>query len=449
MRALSRSDMTSAQTPVDVPPQSPSKPASLIRRLAGNRRLLSLADQAVISITNMGTTIIIGRVCAREQLGLYASGYSLVLLATAVQAALITTPYTISNPHMRGEAHRLYKGNTLLQQICLCAIWMSAFLCAALWTSNRSGSTDLGRVFLTLAVVSGFICFREFARRISCAELRFPLALSIDSLAGLLQLSGIAALAITGRLGAAAALALMGAASGIAGSAWIAANWHKMTISLPHALGDFRRNWAFGKWLFSSSVLWSFSVEQYAWMIAAARGAVEASMWASCYGVMAFLNPIVLALNNDAGPRVSHDYAAGGLSDLRRTVLRSAGIAAIFTSPILIALLLFGARVVRLMYGPKYATGSALIVGLLATGFWLYACGLVFPYGMLALRRQKVDFSINLICFLTFLSVGIASIRGFGALGAAISFLSVQSVAFLSRVIGFEMAARHAAANAD
>src|SRR5450432_3181935 len=159
-------------------------PSPLIRRVAANRRVLSLADQAVISVTNMCTAIIIGRVCAKQELGLYASGYSLVLLATAVQAALITTPYTVSNPHLGGEAHRLYKGSTLLQQFCLSGIWMLAFLGSALWTMRHGGRNDLGTLFLTLAMVSGFICFREFARRISCAELRFPLALSIDGLAG-------------------------------------------------------------------------------------------------------------------------------------------------------------------------------------------------------------------------------------------------------------------------
>ena len=59
-------------------------------------------------------------------------------------------------------------------------------------------------------------------------------------------------------------------------------------------------------------------------------------MWASCYGVMAFLNPIVLALNNDAAPRVSNDYAAHGLEGLRRSVARSAGVAAVMTSPVLL-----------------------------------------------------------------------------------------------------------------
>jgi len=330
----------------------------------------------------------------------------------------------------------------MLQQICLSGISMLGFLCAALWADIRSSGKDLGNVFYTLTLVCGFICFREFARRISCAELRFPLALSMDGLAAALQIAGIAGLAFAGKLAAATALAAMGVASGVTTVAWIIVNRGSMTISLSHALADFRRNWAFGKWLFSSSVLWSFSIEQYPWMIAAARGAVEASVWASCYGVMAFLNPVVLALNNDAGPRVSHDYAAGGLSGLWKTVMRSASIAIALTLPILLVLVLFGSHIVRLMYGAKYG-GTGLIVGLLATGFCLYAGGLAFPYGLLALGRQRLDFAINVICIITFLSVGIALLRGQGALGAAYSFLTIQAVAFVSRVIAFRIAVRH------
>ena len=92
---------------------------ALRSRLVGlprNRRVLSLVDQAVISATNMATSIVIGRTCAKAELGLYASGLSLILLVTAVQSALIAVPYTISSPRIADEEHAIYKGSTLLQQ---------------------------------------------------------------------------------------------------------------------------------------------------------------------------------------------------------------------------------------------------------------------------------------------------------------------------------------------
>ena len=201
-----------------------------------------------------------------------------------------------------------------------------------------------------------------------------------------------------------------------------------------------------GRWLFASSVLWSVCIDQYPWLITTLRAPAEAAVWAACYGVMAFLNPVVLALNNDAAPRVANDFAAHGLDGLKKSVRRSAMVAAVMTLPILLALVLFGARLVKLMYGAKFvAAGGAsgglenagVIVDLLAAGLWMYAVGLAFPYGMLTLGRPAVDFAINVACMVSFLGVGLWLVRGYGVRGAACSYLLVQAVALVLRVVAF------------
>jgi O-antigen/teichoic acid export membrane protein len=441
--------MMSENTTIDASAVGPEprtrKVRGFIRRLALNRRSLSLVDQAVVSVTNMGTSVIVGRTCAKEQLGLYASGLSLILLLIAIQAALITVPYTISNPRIPKLEHPLYKGSTILQQICLVFIGMLIFLLFGVFGSFHS-SHELKSIFLTLAVVSGVVCFRDFVRRISYADLRFGFALLTDCVLAVLQLTAVSLLAWSHQLSARTALLATGFAAICGGAMWLVFNWSTISFSWNHALHGFRVNWTLGRWLFSSSVLWSLSVDQYPWVITTLSAPTEAAVWASCFGVMAFLNPIVLALNNDVAPRVSHDYARLGLSGLSRSVFRSAGIAAILTSPILAGLLLFGSRLVRLMYGAKYA-GNGFIVSALAVGVWFFAIGLAFPYGMLSLKRPGVDFAINVACFASFLAVGIWLIHAHGVYGAACSFLFVESVALALRILAFRRviatAARH------
>jgi O-antigen/teichoic acid export membrane protein len=158
---------------------------------------------------------------------------------------------------------------------------------------------------------------------------------------------------------------------------------------------------------------------------------------------MAFLNPVVLALNNDAAPRVSNDYANAGLAGLSRSVWHTAGIAFLITLPILATLVIFGAKLVTLMYGPRFA-GAGPIVDLLALGVCFYAVGLAFPYGLLTLKRANVDFSINIVCVVCFLALGIWLIRAEGVFGAACSFLMVQTVALILRVVAFRSVVRRA-----
>ena len=86
--------------------------------------------------------------------------------------------------------------------------------------------------------------------------------------------------------------------------------------------------------------------------------------------------------------------------------------------------------------GAKYG-GNGAIVSALAVGVWFYAIGLSFPYGLLTLKRPAVDFLINVACFASFLAVGIWLIRAHGVWGAAMSFLLVESVALILRIVAF------------
>ena len=415
------------------PTRQPVK--GLVQRLFRNRRSLSLLDQVVISGTNMCTSVIIGRTCPKAQLGLYASGLSLILLVTAIQSALIAVPYTISSPQIKKRERSGYKGNTIMQQATLVSVSMAVFLCIGLFGSGRANG-DLRAILLTLSLVSGIICFRDFARRISYAELHFGFALVLDGVLSLVQLVSIGILAWRHELTAGRALLAVGLASLTASLMWLFINWKTIYFSITHAVGGLRVNWALGRWLFASSVLWSICIDQYPWLITSLRAPAEAAIWASAYGVMAFLNPIVLALNNDAAPRVSNDYASRGLDGLSRSVVRSAAIAGILTLPVLVILLVFGAKLVRLMYGARFA-GTGPIVDLLAIGMWFYAISLSFPYGMLTLNRANIDFVINVACFVSFIVFGVILIRTYGVLGAAGSFLMVQSVALILRVVAF------------
>jgi len=63
-----------------------------------NQGLLSLGDQAVASITNFATGVIIARASSKEQFGLYMLGFTLILLVTDLQTSLIATPYMVYAP---------------------------------------------------------------------------------------------------------------------------------------------------------------------------------------------------------------------------------------------------------------------------------------------------------------------------------------------------------------
>jgi O-antigen/teichoic acid export membrane protein len=384
----------------------------------------------------------IGRMCPKAQLGLYASGLSLILLVTAIQTALVTVPYTISTTQIPKKEHSLYKGSTIMQQMTLVSLSMVVFCCIGLFGSGRAKG-DLHNILLTTSLVSGIICFRDFARRVSYAELHFSFALVLDGMLSLMQLILIGVLTWKHELTAGRALLAVGLASLSASLMWLMVNWKTISFSFNHAVRSLHVNWVLGRWLLASCVMWSLSIDQYPWLITALRAPSEAAIWASAWGVMAFLNPIIMALNNDAAPRASNDYVIHGVEGLSHQIVRSAVIAGVITLPVLITLLISGARLVVLMYGAKFV-GAGPIIDLLSLGAWFAAISLIFPYGMLALKRAEVDFAINLACIASFLAVGIWLIRVHGVLGAACSYLMVQTVALILRVVAFRCVVKSA-----
>ena len=435
--------------PLTVPPTAPAfsvtRWKNSARYFSTSRRFLSLVDQAIVSLTGMATTITLGRLCGKQQLGLYVSGLSLILLVTAVQNALLAVPYTICSAGMAMPQKRSYKGTTLLQQAGLSGIAAVMFVGSGTWQYSHRDGRDLYRVLFALAIVSTAVCFRDFARRLSYAELDFGFALTIDAVLAGIQVVGIALLAYLHRLSALHVLFVVAIASACAGGMWLSGNWRSFDISVHDALASLRINWRLGRWLLGSSLLWSVCIDQYPWLLTLSHSAAAAGVWASCYGVMAFLNPVVLALNNDAAPRVANDYEAHGVAGLRRSVHRSALIAGWVTLPILVVLVTYGGRLVVLMYGKQYA-GNGLIVTVLAIGLWCYAVSLAFPYGLLGLKRPGVDFSLNVLCIVAYLLIGLPLLLRFGVLGAAGSFLLVQVVALVGRVVSFQAVSQRAAA---
>ena len=100
--------------------------------------IVSLADQAVASATNFLTGVIIARACSKEELGLYMLGFSLILLMTDFQTSLITTPYMVYAPRLKGSAHALYTGSTLIHQLAFCLLTMLGVVCGAFAVTTRN-----------------------------------------------------------------------------------------------------------------------------------------------------------------------------------------------------------------------------------------------------------------------------------------------------------------------
>jgi O-antigen/teichoic acid export membrane protein len=391
-----------------------------------HQSIITLADQAVSSATNFATGIIIARACSKEELGLYMLGFSLIFLMTDFQTSLITTPYMVYSPRLKGRAHALYTGSTLVHQCAFCILTTLGVVCAAFAVNHGMGRQGLGPVLWALSVVIALIMLREHARRVSFARLRLKTAFLFDTSIAVGQISGLLLLAHFGLLSASRAFWVIGAVCGIAVMGWL---WSDREFYHPRwseSLADLKKNWVFGKWVFASGLVWALSMNLYPWFLAYFHGTASTGVWAACMGVVSVGNPALVGIQSLLGPKIAHAYAASGPKAMRRVVLRITTALFLPVSLLSLVLIIWGGRFITLLYGKQYA-GNNLVVAILAVNLLTYVASFPFSRALMATERANLDFLLNFVALFIMVTMGFSLVRAFGTLGAAIGLLLATS----------------------
>jgi O-antigen/teichoic acid export membrane protein len=401
------------------------------------RYFLALCDQGVVSLTNFGTGLIIGRVCGKSELGVYMLAWTLVTLATEISAALIITPYTVFGPQLTGDHRKRYLGSMLVHQSLLSVLFASAIaIAAALGSSRGILSHSVSTILWTTAAVIVFVGLREFVRRVSFAELRIGSALCVDLCACLSQIGGMLVLLHSGALTASGTYIVIGISSATTAVGWIALRRKLFRLSTRLWLGDLTRNWSLAKWVLGSGLLWTLSMYLYPWVLAAFHGTSVTGIWAASCGTVALGNPVLLGLGNYIGPTISNLYAASGIGAMRRYVHRSGLLFVGLLLPLVLALLGFGDRIVTAIYGSAYS-GNSVVIALLAVNLLLSAWTFPYSRGLFTLECAKTDMMANLAAFILLFTVGIGAVKTHAALGAALSLVLSNSVTAIIRMGAF------------
>lgn len=389
--------------------------------------VISLADQAVASATNFITGIIIARACTKDEMGLYMLGLSLIVMITDFQTSLITTPYMVYAPRLKGRAHALYTGSTLIHQLVFCLLAMFAVAGGGLVVAHGYGPRGLGPVLGALSVVVALIMLREHARRVSFARLRLTTAFLFDTSIAVGQIGGLVLLARLGLLSAIHAFWVIGAVCGIAVLGWLWSDRECYHPQLQESLADLKKNWVFGKWVFASGLVWALSMNLYPWLLAYFHGTASAGVWAACLGVVSVGNPALMGIQNFAGPKIAHVYAEFGQKALRPFVLKVTAALSLLMSVLCFVLILWGGRLVALLYGHQYA-GNNLIVIVLSLNLPIAAATFSFSRALMAIERADLDFQVNFAALFIMVFMGFWLVRAYGTLGAASAFLAANFV---------------------
>jgi O-antigen/teichoic acid export membrane protein len=401
-----------------------------------HKAMIAVLDQIIVSATSFLITIVVGRNCGKEELGLYTLGLSIVLFAVTIQNSLILIPYSVYAPRLKDNEIKVYSGSSLFHQIGLSLIVVSSLLIYLTLFSFNAGIRELKPVVQVLSVTIAFILFREYIRQLTFAYLQTFGALFFDLSVATLQLAGLFVLVFYKILSARWMFLISGLSCSMVVISWFFLKHNDFILIPSKAIAHLKHNWSFGKWQFASSLAYSMSMQLYPWILAVLYGSAATGSFAACMGTIYLANPFILGMSNYLGPRASHSFAIGGIKDLRQTVARGTLFFAVTISLFCILMLLWGGVIITFLYGKAYS-GNGLVVGVLALS--QLASALTFPVnqGLLAMGRSDVGFKSYILALIVMLIGGFWLVKYFGPVGAAWGLLTANVTASTFRFIAY------------
>jgi O-antigen/teichoic acid export membrane protein len=397
---------------------------------------IALSDQVISSTATFLTGVILGRTCSKDEFGLYTLGFSIIVFSFVIQNALISTPYTVFSPRLKGRESICYAGSTLIHQLFFSLLSISCLAIVTVAVSSVIGPKGLDNVLWALVVFLPFILLREFCRRMCFAHFHMKSAFIIDASAATLQISSLLLLSFLHLLSASRAFIVIGLSSALIALGWLLTSRRLFILDLALARRDLQSSFSMGKWVFLSSITWIAATEFYPWLLTIFEGIETTAIFGACAGTIALSRPIIYAISNILMPALSHAYADGSDIRLRRSAIKAAKYLSGVVALIVIPLLFFAEHIVVLVYGYKYS-GYGRIVQILALNTFISASSLPFSRSLFIIERADVDFILNIVSLILTGTLGIYMVQEFAAFGAAISLLVSNSCGSMLKCLSF------------
>lgn len=404
--------------------------------IVNSRLVHTLLDQAVVSLQNFGTVVLIGRFCGAEQLGIYVVCFTTILLASAACESLVIAPYMVQTRSKGTHNERTYLGSVVAHQIVLALLCSLALTASALLADAFDRALQFTAPLLMLAIALPAILIRELSRRYSMAKLRAQNALVVDVAAAVMQMAGLLGLAATEQLDATTALGALAAANIASIVPWWLAEQPRFRLTLRAIHADFQRNVSLGMW--NLCALLTFIVLLYGvpWTLTALGDQLAVGVFGAAHSLVMMTNPLTQGIANNLMPVCANTWRDGSFACTRPLVQRYSlllfGALAVASAP----LILLGDFFLSFLFGEGFA-GHGALVAVLTLAAIVRAGAMASYIALWAAGGSATNAGINVIALLTLFASFTMLYPRAGLLGAGVAVLSADTVAAALRFNAF------------
>jgi O-antigen/teichoic acid export membrane protein len=389
------------------------------RAILGGTAVWALADQAVISLGNFLTNIILARHLAPSVYGVWWWVFNVILFLNSLHASLVCYPLTLKaatedEAYLAGRARRSMS----------LTLFMTPLMAAGLVSVSAATGRWSVLPFALVALLTWQL--QETLRRSMMARLRHRDALPGDFVSYWGQMAAVYVLARTGRLAPETAFIAVAATSALAAVLQAmqlgigSTAWRHGTVREAAA-----ESWRLGRWVLLTALVSAGVIHLIPWSLGAAHGTTEVARFAAVATIMNASNPVVMSIGSLIVPVVAAAVVKGGPGPggaraARRAALKYAAAGAALLAPFYVMLLLLPGLALRLFYGPDshyLSLGHELRVFVLC--YAMMYVGNVSVSILNGLGRGRAGFIATTLAAAGAAAVSVPLAAAFGVRGAA------------------------------
>lgn len=375
------------------------------------RVAVTFVDQAVSSVSNFATGVVIARLAGAVEFGQYALVLTIWLIIVGIHRALVTEPVIITSGTIEDRREMIAHG---LGAELLLGAAISA-LAAAGGLALLAAGANAGALMLALAPWLTALLIQDYWRAMSFQERRPDRALANDVVFATVQAAAIALFLLLGFRSAPWIVTAWGI-GGLAG-ALVGLAWHPMIGRPGEGWQLLRRFWSMSRWFLTDFGTGFASDQSYVALAALLMSQADYGGFRAAYSLLGPSFVIAIAAGNIGLPEASRCVGTSDLGPLRDVArrLNVGTFAALAVYGALVALA--GRQLLTLVYGHEFAR-FAPVAALVAGGYSLL--GAVFGFGVALKATGKIRrlWRARVVVAVLSLSSMVVLIRWFGLMGA-------------------------------
>jgi O-antigen/teichoic acid export membrane protein len=396
--------------------------------------VVSIFDQAIVSGTSFATSIMIGRMCSKEQLGSYYLALSLVMLVRGIQEQIVSAPYAVYCHRRKGDALATYTASTLVHHLLLSALAVVCLLSLLGIFSMGVGPAAFAPIVWVLLAAGPFFLLREYIRHLLFARFEMSTVIAIDIAVAVLQLASLVLLSYFQLLSVPLVYAVLGASCAIASFAWFLRKKPTLRFGRAACVADWRHNWSFAKWALATQLVGCTAPYVMPWILTLAHGQTATGTFAACCSLVGLANMFVIGLSNFLTPKAASAFSTGGVHELRRVLWKTAGLFAAPVGAFCLLTFVAGDHLAVFFYGEQYA-GAGSVIAILAFSMMANSMSITIGNGLWAMERPAANFSADVCSLVATIAAATLLVPPFGVLGAALATLAGTATGTIVRFV--------------